>query len=622
MPTLAEQMAASGWKPTAESHDEWGKAAHSGGVPMSSELARIMGLPRRVINLDNVPDLSPLFVHTDYCDGSCGDLCDRNEGRPARLRPIQSAALWDMEQAGGFFGFVGVAHGKELICALAGSVFNSACHVVMGPPSLRDHFDRDWERYSLHFALPPRDTVHFVAYSDLQNGKRIRILDELKPDTIAANECQNLRHKRASRTKRFLVHMKSRPGTRFIGCSGTPTNDSIKDYAHLIEMALGRGTPVPSTRRHYELADWCAAIDVPKGNEEPKAPGALLKLATPAEIEASRAAEESPTELARRVFCRRLVETHGVVATDAPALKCELRIKEIGADEMNTPPSVRNFLKDLSRTWAIPGGAELKSALEVSRIARQASCGLYYRWDWPGGIVDEEWVEAKSAWGKTVRHVLQYYGHKGIDQPLFVANAAMRGELPREHLATWAAWAAVKDRPAPPTVAVWLDDFIVDKAEEWADDVGIGVIWYEHNALGRAIADRLRLPLMEGGCDKQVNAATPKTHPIMVCSIRAHGTGKNLQAWGRAYVTSPPANGTIWEQLLGRHPRGQRRDPVQYDVNVHTWPLRAALNGALADAQYQQTTTRQKQRLLIANWIRSSNNSVDRIGPDVVQDES
>ncbi len=604
MSILANRMAATGWTPK-EGSSEWGQQAFaSTQVEMTPELVRILTLPRRVIDLNTVPDLSPLFVHTEYCGKDCGGLC--GNGRPAGLRPIQSAALWEMDRVGGLLGPIGVGHGKELICALAGAALDAKCTVILGPTNLREHFKRDWERYKLHFTLP--ENVHFVSYNDLSNARlnvdaHDNVLTRLKPDLIVANEAHKLRNRTASCTKRFLTYMKLNPGCRFVAVSGTMTNDSIKDYARLSEIALGRGSPLPSPSQYGVLSDWANALDVPKPGIEPAAPGALLRLMSDTIIQYHRGYGRTPTEIARIAFQKRLVETQGVIATEAGAIGCSLMLTAI---KPNVPQSVKSFLTQVEKTWAIPGGDTFDSALTLARVCRQVSCGFYYEWDWSGepwyGVKDQGWLGARARWNKAVRHVLTHCAKPGLDSPLFVARAAALGHpLAGDANAAWGDWSCHKNKPMPETKTIWLDDFLVKEAELWGN-ANKGIIWYAHTCLGEAIATRLGVPLLEGGTDNLIAFATPQANPVLVCSIAAHGTGKNLQAWSKNLATSPPSNGTTWEQMIGRtHRPGQKADEVEFDILLPTHHSVAAFDAAVNDAHYQQMTTGAAQKLIYAS---------------------
>jgi hypothetical protein len=103
--------------------------------------------------------------------------------------------------------------------------------------------------------------------------------------------------------------------------------------------------------------------------------------------------------------------------------------------------------------------------------------------------------------------------------------------------------------------------------------------------------------------DRELAECDPAQNRFIICSIKAHGTGKNLQhGWSNNIVLYPPANGSIWEQLIGRtHRPGQEADRVR--VYVFRWHAEStkAWEQALSDAELAETTMRQPQKLLYAD---------------------
>jgi hypothetical protein len=384
--------------------------------------------------------------------------------------------------------------------------------------------------------------------------------------------------------------MKENEGCRFVALSGTITTRSLRDYAHLIELALRKNSPLPKPYR--ELMEWADAIDVIKPGEDrtPRAPGALVRFC-------------EGDESVRSGFRRRLVETPGVVATTESAIGTSLYLRAVKEPEIKIPESITQALENLIATWAI-GDEELTDPMSVGRVARQLSCGFYYVWEWPDGAKDWEWLDARKNWHKAVREFLKRRARKGIDSPLLVTNAVLRGEFPDMEPA-WEAWAAVKDRPEPPVKAIWVDHFLVDYAMEWiakqqTEKDGNGIVWFEHRAIEEQLRSRCAT-VFGAGQDAELGACKES---VIACSINAHGTGKNLQRWNRNLILTPPANGTKTEQLLGRtHRPGQEADEVWFDVCLHTEFLVRAYDAAVQDAHYVEETQGQKQKILYATKV-------------------
>ena len=358
----------------------------------------------------------------------------------------------------------------------------------------------------------------------------------------------------------------------------------MEDYAHLLELAFRKNSPLP--REFYEVKEWGGAIDV--SPERVVGPGVLRKFC-------------AKGETVREGYRRRLVETEGVVATSESALGTSLTLREISP---HIPPSVQKVLQHLHEHWEI-GGEYLKEAVDFARACRQVASGFYYRWDWPGGVVDKEWLRARSAWNSEVREKLKQ-SRKGMDSPLLLAQAADRWlEGKRDgcvwHSSTRAAWNAVKDRPKPPTVAEWIDDFVVDYSILWAQrQKKPCIIWYDWACLGQRIAKKGNFPLYGAGTDP-----TGCKHDVIVCSIPSHAEGRNLQdRFALNLLTAMPPSGKVFEQLAGRtHRPGQPEDEVLIEYFAHTDKLREALEKVIDDALYVEESTGAKQKVLYATRI-------------------
>lgn len=595
MGLIDRMVARTGIKPTGNTK----KVIFSKGVRATPEFLRVKALPRRVLDLSQVPDLTSHLINP-LCKCKGCQLCEKG---PPQLWPIQSAILMEAYEEHGALGPIAVGAGKTPISLLLGTVMGAERPVLMVPPQTKPQLlERDLPLWSRHFMVSKNLKV--LAYSQLSVERYAHVLEELNPDLIIADEAHNLRHKASTRTKRFLHYMKKHPECAFVALSGTMTTKSLKDYAHLAEHALRGRSPLPISD-YNTLEEWSAAIDVPStASFIPMAPGCLLELCTPAE-QALAANKYKARDMARAGFRRRLVESHGVIATSESALGTSLTIAALKPE---VPEPVKEALKELYRTWKL-GDEELEDPTAVARSARQLACGFYYIWDWPDGK-DLEWLETRAAWHQVMRSYLTHHARPGLDSPLLIARAAdafSKGQGTFEYgAAQWAAWAKVKHRPQPDTSPVWISDFLVKEILAWAATKVVegqnGIIWTEHRAVEDAL--RAHLPTFGAGSDRQLLSITSKVHPVIVCSIRAHGTGKNLQPWNHNLVTSPPANGTTWEQLLGRtHRPGQEADEVYADVFLHTVDNFQAWEHALEDAKYIEQTHGSKQKILYATKL-------------------
>lgn len=571
------------------------------GVKDSAELQRILKIRRR----------PPFALRKE--EGTLVDLTEtyRKASGTKTLFPIQSAALYDMRLSGGLFGPVGVGGGKTLITLLAPEAMDSKMAVILVPPALRAQLTTvDIPRYSKEWRIPLA-RIRIVAYSQLSTAASADILEEIKPDLIIADEAHSLRHREAARTKRFMRYMHAHPECRFVCLSGTMTRRSLRDYQHLAELALKKNSPLPN---HFPtLCEWAEVLDVAVSEDDLMPPGALLQLCNDEELNRIAGARSDKREIQtvmREAFRRRVVETPGVVATEESSIGTSLVIQ---AARPAVPGEVKRMIDNVRDAWVI-GDEELTDPLAVARVTRQLAAGFYYRPVWPDGKVDHEWLEARKNWNKEVREILRL-SRRGMDSPMLIAQACARGEYQSDY---WEAWAAVKDRPEPPREAVWISDFLARAAIAWAKEncskTSPGIIWYSHSALGEMIAKLSGFPFFGPGAkaSKELTEVNAQKTPAIIASVKAHGTGKNLQPFCLNLFTTPISSGADAEQAIARtHRPGQEADEVRCDVYVHTIETMAAFRSSVRDAAYIESTQGQRQKLNFAEKIGFGENAFE-----------
>jgi len=583
------------------------------GVALTAEYERVARIPRREwpykLTEQDVSDVSQLL---------------RNPNRSVTLRAVQAAALLDLHDhvlAGGrgLLGPIAVGAGKALICCLAGAALSDTrppvkslvwlvpANLVAQSQHVATQAKQDWK---INYA------IHVVSYESLSSARNADVLDRLAPDVICCDEAHKLRGN-SVRTKRFKRHLKERtdhgdpPVVLFL--SGTITQRSLFDFSWMIYYIYGAPqcrptTPIPL---HYPiLRDWDAALGVHRpGYTVPLAPGVLKNLAT---------GNETP----RQGFRRRLTETSGIVGTSESACDTALNIYQVHdtraalansgkSTGIRIPQNVLDAMQEVRKNGRTPFGLVFDDPLSESRYLRQLVLGYYLRWRWPnGGQPDQRWLDARANWALELRSLLATRGGPGADSPLLMTNAVKRGDVKAQYLEPWLkerARLGVGDLPL--TQAEWISTYAVDAVLAQASDAGglgdAGIVWYQGIAFGEALKRTQQIQVYAGGDDRALlqRATGPQAGKGWIaCSIQAHGTGKNLQAWNTALIVSPPSSGQTFEQLIGRHHRpGQLAD----EVNLHLWQLtpeqRAALASAQKDAEYLQAL-QGPQKLLQATY--------------------
>lgn len=574
-------------------------------VGNSSDLERILALPRRPAFDEHRDSRAQVDAYTTEF---------RRPGGKMTLRPSQAFCLDEARRVGGLVALLGVGTGKTLLGLTLPLALGVKRAVLLMPPQLKTQLlERNYPDLSEHWRLPnvvgaglvypDTDAVIYpIAYSELSSLTKADVLERIQPEAIIADEAHNLRRLESARTKRFLRYVlaASKAGSLKSLClmSGTLAQDSIEDL-RFVCYALGKYAPVPWDVG--TLRAWADALDPV---DRPSPPGELVRLCAPG---------ESP----RSGFRRRLVETPGVVATTTSPLAVKLVYRE---RPLETPKTVRDVLAEMHRTWTTPWGEEIEDALTFSRYARQIAAGLLYRRTWPRNeplAVRQEWLEARAEWFREVRAYLTrpaaVTGRSVLDSPKALELAATDGRRPSRN---FDRWSAVRNEAEPDQVAVWVDDFLVRDAIAWGREHR-GVIWYEHDALGRRIAAEGGYALIDGGASGEavlgaLDAArrAGREHPTVVASRPARGTGTDglqYHFWEQL-ITTTSSNGARTEQLLGRlHRLGTEARTITTWVYRHTPEMAAALDNARREAAFLLETTGNEQKLCVAEFEFESN---------------
>lgn len=590
-------------------------------VANSRDLDRILALPRRDLNPDDPAAAVAWTAHLRRERSTPCDCVARWGYCITELKPIQGWALEEACNARGLLASIGVGEGKtgiDLLLPMAIDGVKNA--VLLLPANLRHQFVfRDFPQWSAHFLvpnlagvspfIPGRPVLRVITYNELSLPKNSLLFEQLDPDLVISDEGQNLKLFTSARTQRYMRIWQDRPHTLAATQSGTITTKSIQDYAHLAALALRDGSPLPL---HPPTVDeWASLLDA----SDFRAPtGAFAKLC---------AEGDSP----RDGFRKRFVSTPGVVATAASKLGVSLVINE---RKVNTiPKTVEKAISETLQTWQRPDGEELVEVLELHNVARQLACGFYYRWRFSRGETMEQinaWLKARKAYFSEARAVLNGSPQPGMDS-LGLLNAAAyrwhngysyadpdtgttreiepkkrRGPLPTWESYFWEDWKKVEGTVQPETEAVWIDNFLAKNAAAWALEAP-GIVWYEHSAFGTEVALLSGLKLYGGGAKASAEIISATGKKSIVASIRAHGTGKNLQMFNRNLIANVFGDGAQWEQVIGRtHRTGQLADEVTVDVYQHTEHTIDALATARGRAKYIEQTTGSRQRLCYASF--------------------
>lgn len=546
-------------------------------IATSADFHRIVSLPTR-----------------SWTDGDLSTLSQRLTAQyktrlgSMQLKAIQAFMLADFAEVQGLFAMVGVGKGKTLASMMLPCLGAYKRPLLFVPANLREKTYYDMRELSRHWMIHPN--IQVMTYEQLSGLDAEVMLNEFAPDIIIADESHKLKDRRTARTRRFLRFMQANEGkVRFVAMSGSQFRRSLIELHHLGGLALpDDNCPVP-----YSLStvdDWAEALDPNTIAGLRPRPGVLLQLLPDPDDKKLNSLAQ-----ARMSFRRRLTSTWGVVSSKGiEDVEASLIIRD---RKVEVPAAVTDALTRIRETQETPNGDELEQAVDMWRHARELACGFWNMWDPPP---PPHWLVARKAWQRHVREMLSL-GRQGIDSPRQVAL-----QYPDD--ARLQRWREVREQydPEQHKVAVWVDDFLVKDAVKWLEHHR-GIVWVEHVALGYALAEATGLRYFRGGaaCNRDILTLTGR-HSI-IASIKAHGTGANLQMFSQGLITTCPPSSDVWEQLLGReHRTGQKADEVIYDTYLHVPEILDGLVKTFEEARFVEQTSGQQQRIIYADKLWGS----------------
>lgn len=572
-------------------------------VGESAELERILAATP---SLRPVPSEARLECYRDKWTKALENPAHRGAGGcDCPIKRLNGAQAWYLEEAAlnayqgrrGVIGSLRIGTGKtgiDILLPMALADFGVKSALLLIPPRLRAQFAADFVTWSRHFKTPnlagsagawypTRPVLRVMAYSELSSKSATDCFKNFRPDLVIADECQNLKDRRSTRGDRFIRYFANAAEGGGVGpilCahSGSLTTRSIQDYFHLAALALRERSPLPIDPNVAE--EWGGVLD-PSSDGFVAPAGALKKLCAPG---------EKPKD----AFYRRRNMTQGFLTTPDVRLpvKVGLRVRSPGP----LPLEVTRALASIRRGER-PDGEELTEASEVAMAARQAAVGIFMRWKFPHGEPEElilDWFRKRKAYFREVREMLKYRSEY-LDSPGHLTDAAERaardysGKLPVWHCAEWEPWRDVKDRVRPESDTVWLSDFMLDDAAAWAAEAP-GIVWSDHPAWAHRLAKMTGLTYYGGGPAADALLAKVDGGRSIIASIKAHGTGKNLQMFNRCLFVDQPSDAGIVEQAIGRlYRQGQTRDVevVRYE---HTSEYADAWTSVMSFSRYAADT--------------------------------
>lgn len=570
-----------------------------------------------------------------------------------RLMQTQASAVHEYHQYGGGFDPIGVGWGKtgiSLMCAEHAYQKGLAKILLLIEPGCLSQLvkvDIPYWRKRVSLSVPfhvvggrgPKARRNYyqsgyrgcyiVPYSYLSVIDTLDMLEAIDPDLVIADEAHNLKDPSTARTKRFMEMMRARQ-RELVAMSGTITTKSLEDYRHLITLALRERSPLPL---NGQLAyAWGRVLDSNGAVAGQNSAGPLIPLIQWAQHHYPKEVFRVTVSDLRRAFQYRLHSAPGVVATGDNEIKTSLSIENQPIEGYEQQPGwakLSALMKRVQDDFITPNGDEIDCSIHVFKWMVELSAGVYNELIWPTPEVLSARTEldldrARDALEEARgAHALSQLYHKelrtffqtscaGQDTPMQIARLINRDEvkeLPDMLVRTYRAWhgmlAEIEEQfgfvPERDSRAVRVCPFKVQAACDWAKaQQGGAILWVYHRAMGQWVAEEMAKQGLDplycpAGANEQIIDPANKNR-LIVASISAHGTGKNLQHFQRMYFVQWPRDSKKAEQTLGRlHRKGQEADHLAA-ISSNTLPYEHLLFAAcLNDSIYQhQTGSRRK----------------------------
>lgn len=575
--------------------------------------------------------------------------------RGFRLQRVQAEAIFTYQRTGSLFAPVEVGGGKTLIALrCVGIAFENGLQRVMlcVPPQvlsqLVDH-DIAWARQRTplgctFFNMGGRGPAKrrslaggrrgcwIMPYSCLSTKDTSELLELIKPQLIVLDEAHNLKNRHAARTRRLLSYC-DKYNPQVVALSGTMTARSIKDYAHLLMISLKELAPVPFDAQ--VVSDWAATIDSERGTEafhdSRTTSGPLRPLINWANQNFPGVKRPYNVQGFRWAFRDRLLTSPGVISSPADALGTGLIIENRRCDAMKFEGGARlkELFDQLENEWLSPGGDEIDSAMMKYKWATELSAGIYNDLVWPEETpenaetlkLSKDHHLLQQHYHKTLRHWFNSRSHKpGLDTPMLVGSDMKRNGPTHVGGELYAAWADMKnaefdDMLSRLSVPVRVCDYKLQAAVQWMKKhpLGEGIVWYYHHTCGDwlvELAEAAGLSVIHCPAGAAVNKfltspdiAEQCKGKFLICSIKAHGTGKNLQFLTDQLYVQFPFNESAAQQAIGRtHRKGQEEDTVTVTTLISNDTDELALSACLNDAVYVYETLQSSRKVLVATW--------------------
>jgi hypothetical protein len=340
----------------------------------------------------------------------------------------------------------------------------------------------------------------------------------------------------------------------------------------------------------------------------------------------------------RRAYKLRMTTCPGVVASGDAEIGVSLVLENRPVkehQEVEGWPELESLIERIETEWVTPNGDEIEYPIHTYKWLYELSAGFYneLKWPQPSALASrrdisedeaydilsraEDYHIAHQEYAKRLRKFLQEESAPNLDTPMLAgANMARHGsrDVPTELYRLWkkAKDKDFEDRPERDSTAVRVCPYKINDAVSWAMALPKGegaIIWYYHQEVGKWLMEELRaqgvdcLHCPAGDAANERIIDPTNGNKVVVASLKAHGTGKNLQHFQYQYVTQWPRPAQDAEQFLGRtHRNGQKADELVVVTNNTLAFDDMNMSACINDSLYIHQTTGSRQKLILATY--------------------
>lgn len=471
---------------------------------------------------------------------------------------------------------------------------------------------------------------YIAPFSMLSSEDGHEILSELNPTLVIFDEVHFLARFSAARSRRFRTYMREHEPT-VCAMSGTLSNRSIKDWAHISDWTLGSRSPVPQEFDSIETWDNIVKSYSNQAihQEVEVDPSPLYPLVNWANSHFPGVALPESREGVQRAFRLRMKTAPGVIVSETYEYGAPIYFANLEVEKPSE--KLDDLAKQVDEQWVAPTGDEISHGMHKWRWLYELSSGFYHDLRWPkidnAEVLERSQIawEVEQIYNKQLREFFAGRHRPGLDTPKLVGQSFYQhgNEFVKkpELYDAWLCWKAILDDGEiveRESVPVWVDDYKVRGVAQWVAQLKAesknkpygGLVWAYH----KTVLSRISAHLRELGHDVLTayagdtfnNALTDENNArkIVVASIAAHGTGKELQYMSNVLTVEWPRSASKVEQMIGRaHRPGQEVDDFVHHSMHKTESDWLNLAASLVDAVYQRRVMGVAQKVLDGDWL-------------------